>query len=202
MIKFMICRFTKNCNLFSLLDHNWCDMSYLQRKTLPKIKFRVTSVTLLVQKTSNVLTNLQNQSPQQFLNWNLNKPMHTLQETSIALLLLKLDTTSSKIISFFLQSLNGTIQILPFQTKKVLVISKIVSLSLLDPLQAVFLVVIIMKVLDLSHLRENKFKQNFRNYLNAICSCRLDIEQSSHFVLRWPIFKDEVYIPELSNSYL
>ena len=202
MIKFMICRFTKNCNLFSLLDHNWCDMSYLQRKTLPRINFGVTSVTLLVQKTRNVLQNLQNQSPQQFLNWNLNKPMHMLQETSITFLLLRLDTTSSKIISFFLQSLNGTIQILPFQTQKILVISKIVSLSLLDPLQAVFLVVIIMKVLDLSHLHENKFKQNFPNYLNPICSCRLDIEYSSHFVLRWPIFKDEVYILELSNSYL
>ena len=30
--------------------------------------------------------------------------------------------------------------------------------------------------LDLSHLRENKFKHNFQDTLNAICICDVDTE--------------------------
>ena len=45
-----------------------------------------------------------NKSPQ-----HLKKPMHMLQETLITFPVLKSDTTSSKTLSFLLQSLNGTI---------------------------------------------------------------------------------------------
>ena len=51
--------------------------------------------------------------------------MNMLQETLLTLLVLKLDTASSN-LSFVLQSLNGTIEILPFGPQKVLLISKIV----------------------------------------------------------------------------
>ena len=45
----------------------------------------------------------------------------------------------------------------------------------------------------MSHLREHKFKHNFQNCLNPICSCGLDIESTSHFLLHCPTFNDERY---------
>ena len=53
--------------------------------------------------------------------------MNMLQETLLTFLVLKLDTASSKNLSFVLQSLNGTIETLPFGSQKILLISKIVS---------------------------------------------------------------------------
>ena len=45
----------------------------------------------------------------------------------------------------------------------------------------------------MSHLREHKFKHNFHDCLNPICSCGLDIESTSHFLLHCPSFNDERY---------
>ena len=45
--------------------------------------------------------------------------------------------------------------------------------------------------LDLSHLREHKFKYNFQNCLNPLCSCGSRIESTSHFLLHCPIFRDK-----------
>ena len=45
----------------------------------------------------------------------------------------------------------------------------------------------------MSHLREHKFKHNFQDCLNPICSCGLDIESTSNFLLRCPTFNDERY---------
>ena len=45
----------------------------------------------------------------------------------------------------------------------------------------------------MSHLREHKFKHNFQDCLNPICSCGLDIESTSHFLLHCPTFNDEQY---------
>ena len=45
----------------------------------------------------------------------------------------------------------------------------------------------------MSHLREHKFKHNFQDCLNPICSCGLDIESASHFLLHCPTFNDERY---------
>ena len=42
----------------------------------------------------------------------------------------------------------------------------------------------------MSHLCEHKFKQNFQDCLNPICSCGLDIESTSHFLLHCPTFND------------
>ena len=44
-----------------------------------------------------------------------------------------------------------------------------------------------------SPLREHKFKNNFEDCLNLICSCGLDIESTSHFLLHCPTFNDERY---------
>ena len=45
----------------------------------------------------------------------------------------------------------------------------------------------------MSHLGEHKFKHNFQDCLNPICSCGLDIESTSHFLLHCPTFNDERY---------
>ena len=37
--------------------------------------------------------------------------------------------------------------------------------------------------LGLSHLNEHKFRQNFQNCLNPLCSCRLKIEDTPHYLL-------------------
>ena len=43
----------------------------------------------------------------------------------------------------------------------------------------------------MSDLHENKFKHNFQDCLNAICSCGLNIESNSHFLLHCLTFNDE-----------
>ena len=45
----------------------------------------------------------------------------------------------------------------------------------------------------MSHLREHKFKHNSQNCLNPICSCSLDIESTSHFLLQCPTFYNKQY---------
>ena len=45
----------------------------------------------------------------------------------------------------------------------------------------------------MSHFREQKFKHNFQDCLNPICSCGLDIESALHFLLHCPTFHDERY---------
>ena len=40
--------------------------------------------------------------------------------------------------------------------------------------------------LGFSHLREHKFRHNFQDNINPICSCGEDIETTSHFLLNCP----------------
>ena len=42
--------------------------------------------------------------------------------------------------------------------------------------------------LRFSHLREHKFRHNFRDTLNSLCSCGNDIESTSHYLLRCPLY--------------
>ena len=68
--------------------------------------------------------------------------------------------------------------------------------------------------LELSHLRKHKFKYNFQNCLNPLCSCGSSNELTSHFLLHCPIFNDKRHtllstlntidckILEWSDSYL
>ena len=41
---------------------------------------------------------------------------------------------------------------------------------------------------NLSHLREHKFRHNFLDTVNPLCSCSLEMESVSHFLLRCPFF--------------
>ena len=45
--------------------------------------------------------------------------------------------------------------------------------------------------LGLSHLREHKFRHNFQDTLNSICSCGDDIETRVHYLLHYPNYFDE-----------
>ena len=53
----------------------------------------------------------------------------------------------------------------------------------------------------MSHLREHKFKHNFQDCLNPVCSCGLDIESTSYF-LHCPTINDERYtlLSTLNNT--
>ena len=46
--------------------------------------------------------------------------------------------------------------------------------------------------LGLSHLREHKFNHNFKNCINPLCSCGMDIESTSHLFLRCSVFGDKI----------
>lgn len=42
--------------------------------------------------------------------------------------------------------------------------------------------------LNLSHLREHKFRHNFLDTLNPLCSCSLEVESTNHYLLRCPFY--------------
>ena len=44
--------------------------------------------------------------------------------------------------------------------------------------------------LGLSHLREHKFRHNFKDNLNPLCSCSIEAEKALHFFLRCQFFID------------
>ena len=121
-----------------------------------------------------------------------------LQEALTTFPVLKSDTTSSKTLSFLLQSLNGTIQILPFES---FVDFKNSFLKFIRPSPSNAFNCnnykgirrITRLRLGMSHLREHKFKHNFQGCLNPICSCGLDIESTSHFLLHCPTCNHERY---------
>ena len=41
---------------------------------------------------------------------------------------------------------------------------------------------------NLSHLRDHKFRHNFLDTINPLCSCSIEIESNSHYLLRCPFF--------------
>ena len=45
--------------------------------------------------------------------------------------------------------------------------------------------------LDLSHLREHKFKHRFQDTLNPLCNCGTDVESSIHFLPQCPSYINE-----------
>ena len=44
---------------------------------------------------------------------------------------------------------------------------------------------------NFSHLREHKFRHNFRDTINPLCSCGLEVENNNHYLLRCPFFIQE-----------
>ena len=43
--------------------------------------------------------------------------------------------------------------------------------------------------LGFSHLRKHKFKHNFSDTLNPLCSCSIEVESTSHYFLRCHFFE-------------
>ena len=43
---------------------------------------------------------------------------------------------------------------------------------------------------NMSHLREHKFNHNFQDTINPLCSCMLETESTSHFLLRCSFYSD------------
>ena len=41
---------------------------------------------------------------------------------------------------------------------------------------------------NFSHLREHKFRHNFRDTINPLCSCGFEIESTSHYLLRCSLY--------------
>ena len=52
--------------------------------------------------------------------------------------------------------------------------------------------------LGLSHLNEHKFRHNFQDFLNPLCSCILEIEDTTHYLLHCQHFSNHLY--NLVNS--
>ena len=52
--------------------------------------------------------------------------------------------------------------------------------------------------LDFSHLNEHRFRHNFKECVNPVCSCSLEIEDTSHYLLHCHYFT--LYRIELMNS--
>ena len=44
--------------------------------------------------------------------------------------------------------------------------------------------------LGLSHLNEHKFRHNFQDYLNPLCSCSLEVETTNHCFLHCHYYND------------
>ena len=55
--------------------------------------------------------------------------------------------------------------------------------------------------LDLSHLRDHKFKHSFQDSLNPMCYCGNDVETTTHYLLHCPLFSDErlILIDNIQN---
>ena len=102
-----------------------------------------------------------------------------------------LSTIFIGIFSFLLRSLSGTNKILTFG------ISKNNILKFIRPKPSSFFNFSNLKGirlttqfhLELSHLREHKFKYNFQYCLNSLSSCGSSSASTSHFLLHCPIFK-------------
>ena len=77
-------------------------------------------------------------------------------------------------ISTFKQSL---IKLYRPKGKSIFNISDLVGLKLLTHLRV-----------NLSHLRQHKFRHNFLDILNPICSCNIEAESISHYLLRCPLY--------------
>ena len=52
--------------------------------------------------------------------------------------------------------------------------------------------------LDFSHLNEHRFRHNFQDCMNPLCSCNLDIEDTSHYLLHCHHFSQHCI--DLMNS--
>ena len=56
--------------------------------------------------------------------------------------------------------------------------------------------------LNLSHLYEHKFRQNFQDTVNSLCSCSLESESTTHFLLHCPFYNNQRIALFVSIRYI
>ena len=61
--------------------------------------------------------------------------------------------------------------------------------------------------LGLSHLNEHKFRHNFQDHLNPLCSCSLEVETTNHYFLHCHYYNDIRKtlldtVKEINNKFL
>ena len=66
---------------------------------------------------------------------------------------------------------------------------------LIDPIGLIFLTRL---SLGFSHLNEHRFRHNLQDCMNPLCSCSLEIEDTSHYLLHYHHFSQ--YRTDLMNS--
>ena len=119
-----------------------------------------------------------------------------LQEMLITFPVLKSDTTSSKALSFTSTIIEWNNLDLTLWNSKSFVVSensilKFIRLSPSHVFNCDNCVRLITRLrVGMSNLGEHKFKHNFQDCGNPICSCGLDIESTSYFLLHHLMMND------------
>ena len=54
--------------------------------------------------------------------------------------------------------------------------------------------------LNLSHLYEHKFRHNFQDTVNTLCSCSLESESTTHFLLHCPFYNNQRIIRDIDMT--
>ena len=125
------------------------------------------------------------------------KPMHMLQETMI-IFIFKIRHNFFK-VPFFLCTIIEWNNLGPtFWNSKSFIFENSVLKFIRPSTSNVFncdnhkcIGLITRLCLGVSDLREHKFKHNFQDCFNPICSCGLHIESTSPYLLHCPAFNDE-----------
>ena len=105
------------------------------------------------------------------------------------------DTIISRIHSFLLLYLNGTILIAKLEIQKVSIFKKNLLNFIRPSANSIFNIhnpygikLLTRLRLGLSHLRDHKFRHCFQDTLNLLCDCGNDTETTAHFFLHCPSF--------------
>ena len=105
------------------------------------------------------------------------------------------DTIISRIHSFLLLYLNGTILIAKLEIQKVSIFKKNLLNFIRPSANSIFNIhnpygikLLTRLRLGLSHLRDHKFRHCFQDTLNPLCDCGNDIETTTYFSLHCPGF--------------
>ena len=105
------------------------------------------------------------------------------------------DTIISRIHSFLLLYLNGTILIAKLEIQKVSIFKKNLLNFIRPSANSIFNIhnpygikLLTRLRLGLSHLRDHKFRHCFQDTLNPLCDCGNDTETTTHFFIHCPSF--------------
>ena len=181
-----------------MLGHYWSHTRYIERKALPRNRFRASQLRRWYRKLGIFYKIFKSKSPQVFkLIPEKTSSYVTRNAENIPLFNTKDNFYNN---SFFLSSIIEWNNLDPkLRNSENFGIFKNNIPKCIRPKANCFFnccnlkgIKLITRLrLELSHLREHKFKHNFQNCLNPLCSCCSSIESASHFLLHCPIFHDK-----------